>query len=65
MLTDGYDHRKDEVLELAKECPKGTRIFVFGLSNDCDKDMCKKVAKAGRGTCSLVPDSTDPLNLKA
>ena len=40
-------------------------MFVFGLSNDCDKDMCKKVAKAGRGTCSLVPDSTDPLNLKA
>jgi len=34
-----------------------TKVFPFGIGNGCDIDLVKKVAKAGRGSYSIVGDN--------
>lgn len=38
------------------------RVFTFGLGSGCDKNLVTKVAKAGRGTHTIVKDKDPNLN---
>jgi hypothetical protein len=40
-----------------------TKVFTFGIGNGCDQDLVQRVAKAGRGSHSIVGDN-DPTELK-
>ena len=33
-----------------------TKVFTFGLGTGCDVNLCEGMAKAGRGSCSIVKD---------
>ena len=37
-------------------------MFTFGLGSGCDKDLITKVAKAGRGTHTIVQDGGEDIN---
>jgi len=39
-------------------------VFSFGLGDDCDKWLVRNVARAGRGTATLVRDNDPTLNGK-
>lgn len=39
-----------------------TKVFTFGLGSGVDRDLCEGTAKAGRGTCSIVPMQSADLN---
>ena len=41
-----------------------TKVFTFGIGDDCSVDLCKRVAEAGRGEYSIVKDGK-PKELKA
>ena len=38
------------------------RVHTIGIGENCDKELCKEIAKAGRGTCSLIRDMHSNLN---
>ena len=38
------------------------RVFTFGLGSGCDKNLVTKVARAGRGTYTIVKDGGEDLN---
>ncbi|CDW72325.1 UNKNOWN [Stylonychia lemnae] len=59
LLTDGEVNNRKSVIRLAKQCSFDTRIHTIGIGRDCDASLVKKVAKQGRGSCSLVLDNTD------
>ena len=62
ILTDGFVNNPFEVIEEAGiDCDR-VRVFTFGLGSDCDVNMVRQTAVAGRGTCSLVKDSSSDLN---
>ncbi len=58
LLTDGEVSKPEKVVKLASRLAKRdfTEIYTFGIGRDCSIDLVQKVAKAGHGTCSLVPD---------
>eukprot|EP00347_Sterkiella_histriomuscorum_P003897 403362523 len=62
MLTDGEVSNPQKVQELAAQCPFDIRIHTIGIGRDCDVRLVQSVAKAGRGSCSLVPENS---NLKS
>ena len=39
-------------------------MFSFGLGDDCDKWLVRNVARAGRGTATIVKDNDPTLNGK-
>ncbi len=62
MLTDGEVDSPKKVRDLAAKCPFDIRIHTIGIGRDCDVKLVQSVAKAGRGSCSLVPENA---NLKS
>ena len=38
------------------------RVFSFGLGSGCDEHLVTEVAKAGRGTSTIVKDGSTDLN---
>ena len=59
LLTDGEVDNPDSVVKLATEAPQDIRIHTFGIGRDCDSSLVRRVASAGRGTCSLVRENKD------
>ena len=62
MLTDGDVLNPKVVIDQARDFNSSIRVFTFGLGHDCDKQMVKDVAAAGRGTSTLVGDNDPNLN---
>ena len=61
MLTDGDVDNPENVIKLAADCPFDIRIHTIGIGKECSIKLVQDVAKAGGGSCSLVPDN---VNLK-
>jgi len=61
MLTDGEVSSPDKVVQLAATGASNNpcRIHTFGIGRDCSVDLVTRVAKAGRGICSLIPENKD------
>ena len=61
LLTDGEVDSPDKVIGLAKKAAdkENCRIHTFGIGRDCSVDLVKKVAAAGKGSCSLVVENKD------
>ena len=38
------------------------RVFTFGLGSGCDRNLVTTVARAGRGTYTIVSDEGEDLN---
>lgn len=57
-------YAKDQIIRQTEKENDKARVFTFGLGNDCDRDLCERVAQAGRGSCSLVRDGAVDLNAK-
>lgn len=64
VLTDGYANDSNFVIrELTSrfsgkyEDRNDTKVFAFGISNDCDKELVTKIAKLGRGCEKLIGDN--------
>ncbi len=56
VLTDGQVRNNQEVIACASQDAENCRVFTFGLGSGCDRNLVEGVAKAGRGTCSIVQD---------
>jgi hypothetical protein len=57
LLTDGFASDKQDLLKLIKEkCDKDTKtkVFSFGISDNCDKELVEKSAEHGRGAHTLI-----------
>ena len=63
LLTDGQDNDPEKVIAKSQTGKDNIRVYTFGIGSGCDVDMVEKVAKNGRGSCSLVKDNDT--NLKA
>ena len=63
-LTDGCVGNNNEVIEQAKQHSDKAKVFTFGLGTGCDVELCQGMAKAGRGSCSIVEDGSADLNGK-
>ena len=59
MLTDGEVDNPEKVRKLAADCPFDIRIHTIGIGRDCSVKLVQDVARAGRGSCSLVPDNAN------
>ena len=61
LLTDGEVSSPDRVIELARTAANkdNCKIHTFGIGRDCSVDLVTKVAKAGKGSCSLVVENKD------
>jgi hypothetical protein len=46
------------VISQAKKHNTDIRVFSFGLGSGCDKELVVNVAKAGRGTHTIVEDGS-------
>lgn len=64
LLTDGQVGNAYYVCEQAKLGNDAIRTHSFGIGSGCDKNMVIDVAKAGRGSHSLVLDDSNELNSK-
>lgn len=62
LLTDGDVDDRDQVILAAKEHSNKIRVFSFGLGSGCDEHLVREVARAGRGTSTLVQDGGADLN---
>ena len=62
MLTDGQVSDPEAVIKKSNTGKENVRVHTFGIGNGCDADMVRRMAKMGRGSCSLVGDSVDNLN---
>ena len=49
------------MIEQARRHNKDIRVFSFGLGSGCDKFLVNEVARAGRGSSTLVKDGGDEL----
>ena len=49
-------------MEQAKLNCETIRVFTFGLGSGCDKYLVTQVARAGRGTHTIVQDGSNDLN---
>ena len=61
-MTDGCVGNSTQVEEAARNHRDTTRVFTFGLGSGCDKNLVTQVARAGRGTYTIVSDGGDDLN---
>jgi hypothetical protein len=60
IITDGQVGGREELLEsMNKKIKEKTRIFVTGIGSDADRILCEKMAEIGKGTCSMMIDSTN------
>ena len=50
------------MIEQARAHSDETRVFSFGLGEGCDTYLVTNVARAGRGTSTLVKDNDPNLN---
>jgi hypothetical protein len=57
LLTDGQVSNREMVIEKSLTGKDNIRVHTFGIGSGCDVDMVEKVAKNGRGSCSLVKDN--------
>jgi len=62
LLTDGQVSDPEAVIKKSRTNKDNLRVHTFGIGNGCDVEMVKKMAEAGRGSCSLVGDDVDNLN---
>jgi hypothetical protein len=62
LLTDGRENNPEEPIQKASKKKENTKIHTFGIGNDCDIDMVQRMAKNGRGTCSLIGDNVPGLD---
>ena len=62
LLTDGTVGNSQAIEAQAHKNSDTARVFTFGLGSGCDKNLVTKVAKAGRGTHTIVEDGSDELN---
>ena len=62
LLTDGDVDDPNAVIRQALMHNDTARVFSFGLGDGCDKHLVKEVAKAGRGTSTIVKDNDPNLN---
>jgi len=62
MLTDGQVDDRESVINKANTKKDNIRVHTFGVGNGCDVDMVRRMAKMGRGSCSLVGDDVANLN---
>jgi len=58
LLTDGEVSNIDEVISFAKKSNELAKIHTFGIGSGCDRRLVEGVARAGRGSHSLVEDAT-------
>ena len=59
LLTDGEVQNASEVIELTKKFSSHAQVHTFGIGNDCSKHLVRGVAKAGRGSFSVVEETKD------
>jgi hypothetical protein len=61
LLTDGEVSSPDKVVQLAKKAAdqQDCKFHTFGIGRDCSVDLVTRVAKAGKGFCSLVVENKD------
>lgn len=52
----------EDVINQARLRADTMRVFTFGLGSDCDKYLVTNVARAGRGTYTIVNDGASDLN---
>ncbi len=59
LLTDGEVEHPKRVIDLIREkcATSGDRVFSFGVGDDCDKNLIRQSAEAGKGTCYFASDS--------
>lgn len=62
MLTDGEVGNINEIISFTHEYNDFAKIHTFGIGSGCDRRLIEGVARAGRGSCSLVRDATEDLN---
>ena len=62
LLTDGQVGNPNDVIALAGQHNEKARVFSFGLGSGCDKHLVEQVAKAGRGSSTIVEDGCSELN---
>ena len=62
LLTDGAVCDPNRVIEQARSMRDDVRVFSFGLGSGCDENLVTQVAKAGRGTSTIVRDGSADLN---
>ena len=62
MLTDGAVSEPNLVIDEACLMRDDVRVFTFGLGSGCDENLVTQVAKAGRGTSTIVKDGSTDLN---
>lgn len=54
LLTDGQVSNTDSIVECASKARDEVRVHTFGIGDDCDKQLVKRTAIAGRGSYSFV-----------
>ena len=64
LLTDGQVGNSQEIIEQASFKNDTIRTHTFGIGNGADTYMVTKVAEVGRGSYSLIQDSSNQLNSK-
>ena len=64
LLTDGQVGNADYVINQAKFANDAIRTHTFGIGQGCDEKMVIDVAKAGRGSHSIILDDSNQLNSK-
>ena len=62
LLTDGEVRNPEEVVKQAGVLKDNTRVHTFGIGEGCDKFMVMETAESGRGSFSIVKDSSGQLN---
>ena len=62
LLTDGAVSSPSLTIEQARQHNAQIRVFSFGLGSGCDTNLVTSVARAGRGTYTLVRDNDPNLN---
>ena len=62
LLTDGEVSNREAVINQTKLHSETVRVFTFGLGAGCDQKLVIEVARAGRGTSTIVSDNDQNLN---
>ena len=59
LLTDGQITDINQLVQLVSKHIGRSRVFTFGIGNEVDRELCKRVSVAGRGQCEFVSGNTD------
>jgi len=62
LLTDGEVDNKDQVIAQVRKHCETTRVHSFGIGNDCDRELIKQTAIAGRGSYSFASENSSNLS---